>query len=55
MKTILWLVILTVVAGIAAAGCASKYSESSYQNKQVLEDYIREHPDFYEKMKHEQP
>jgi hypothetical protein len=53
MKTILWLVILTVVA---AAGCASsQYSQSSYQNKQVLEEYIRDHPDFYEKMKREQP
>ncbi len=53
MKTILWLVILTAMA---AAGCASiQYSQSSYQDKQVLQDYIREHPDFYEKMKQERP
>jgi len=53
MKTILWMVILAVMA---TAGCTSKqYSESSYQDKQVLEQYIREHPDFYWKMKTEQP
>jgi hypothetical protein len=53
MKTILWLVILMIMA---VTGCASsQYSQSSYQNKQVLQDYIRDHPDFYEKMKQEQP
>ncbi len=52
MKTILWMLILTVVA---AAGCASKYSESSYQDRQALQEYIREHPDFYEKIKQERP
>lgn len=53
MKTIICMVMLAVMA---AAGCASsQYSQSSYQDKQVLEDYIRDHPDFYEKMKQERP
>ncbi len=53
MKTILWLFILVIMA---VTGCASsQYSQSSYQDKQVLQEYIREHPDFYEKIKQEQP
>jgi hypothetical protein len=53
MKLIVWLVMLTILAPV---GCASnQYSQSSYQDKQVLQEYIRDHPDFYEKMKHEQP
>jgi hypothetical protein len=56
MKIILWVVIMTAMAGMATTGCASKqYSESSYQDKEVMEQYIREHPDFYWKMKTEQP
>jgi hypothetical protein len=53
MKIILWVVMLTVMA---VAGCASsQYSQSSYQDKQVLQEYIQNHPDFYEKIKQEQP
>ena len=53
MKTILYLVILIVMV---ATGCASsQYSESSYQDRQVLQDYIRDHPEFYEKMQEERP
>ena len=48
MKTILWMVLFM--------GCASsQYSASNYQDLQVLFEYIRDHPEFYEKMKQERP
>jgi hypothetical protein len=53
MKTIPGLLILLVVL---AGGCATeRYSESSYQDKQVLKEYIQNHPDYYQKWKEEKP
>ncbi|MFA5111028.1 MAG: hypothetical protein WC443_06470 [Desulfobaccales bacterium] len=53
MKAIAGMVILMV---LAAAGCASeRYSESSYQDRQVLQQYIQEHPDYYLKWSEEKP
>jgi ABC-type oligopeptide transport system substrate-binding subunit len=52
-KTILGLLMLLV---LVALGCASeRYSESSYQDKQVLKEYIQNHPDYYQKWREEEP
>jgi ABC-type oligopeptide transport system substrate-binding subunit len=53
MKMIPYLLILLLML---AVGCASeRYSESSYQDKQVLKEYIQNHPDYYQKWREEEP
>jgi ABC-type oligopeptide transport system substrate-binding subunit len=54
MKWIMGILIFMQLA--AVAGCASeRYSESSYQDKQVLQEYIQNHPDYYQRWKEELP
>ena len=53
MRTILGLLILLVMS---AGGCATeRYSESSYNDKKVLNEYIQSHPDYYQKWQEEEP
>ena len=53
MRIMLGLIILLV---FAAAGCATeRYSEGSYQDRQVLQQYIQDHPDYYQKWSNEVP
>ncbi len=47
--------ILMFMQLIAVVGCASDYSQSSYQDKQVLQQYIQDHPDYYQKWNEELP
>jgi PBP1b-binding outer membrane lipoprotein LpoB len=45
MKIIIGMVILLV---LIVSGCASgRYSASSYQDRQALQEAIRDNPDFY--------
>ncbi len=53
MRIMLGLIILLV---LAAAGCATeRYSEGSYQDRQVLQQYIQDHPDYYQEWSNERP
>ena len=53
MKTIPGLLLLLVMF---AVGCvAERYSKSSYQDRQVLKEYIQNHPDYYQKWQEERP
>ncbi len=59
MKTLMaWLGLfgLFMLLLVAGAGCASShYSEESYHQPQVLQEYIQEHPDFYQEWQNQIP
>jgi hypothetical protein len=58
MKAIISLLMLLLTGGlvVGAGGCASnRYSEESYNQPQVLHEYIRTHPEYYQEWRNEIP
>jgi hypothetical protein len=58
MKAIIGILMLLLTGGLVmgAGGCASsQYSQESYQQKKVLQEYIRNHPGYYQEWRNEMP
>lgn len=58
MKAIIGLFLLLLAGGLimGAGGCASsQYSEGSYNQPQVLQEYIQTHPNYYQDWQNEIP
>ncbi len=54
MKTTMLCLLILLVMSVV--GCATeRYSESSYNDRQVLQQYIQDHPETYQKLQEEQP
>ena len=56
MKAIIGLLMLLLTGGLVlgTGGCASShYSKESYNQPQVLQEYIRNHPDYYQEWRNE--
>lgn len=56
MKAIIGILMLLFTGGLimGPGGCASShYSQESYQQKKVLQEYIRNHPEYYQEWRNE--